>query len=152
MPNLVTLFWAHCQSLSSKFDKSHQPDVTAILTGKQQNSNVTRWLYYFSIFGHLDHWKFAQEYKIFAKLGSQFCQVLNSYPRNVQKLFKNLPKWRNFAKSGHAPPLPGLRLSGLSSGMKKKRPVMANVRIVNYLNAKSNIVINKWPDWAVVVV
>ena len=31
----------------------------------------------------------------------QFCQILNSYSRNGQKPFKVLPKWRNFAKSGH---------------------------------------------------
>ena len=39
--------------------------------------------------------------KIFAKVGQQFCQVLNSYLRNGQKIFKILPKWRNFAKSGN---------------------------------------------------
>ena len=54
----------------------------------------------FSIFGHLEHWKFAQKYKMFAKVGSQFCRILNSYSRNGQKLLKTLPRWRNFAKSG----------------------------------------------------
>ena len=29
-----------------------------------------------------------------------FCQILNSYSRNGQKLIKILHKWRNFAKSG----------------------------------------------------
>ena len=55
----------------------------------------------FSIFGRLELWKFAQKYQIFAKVGSQFCQILNSYSRNGQKRFKISPKWRNFAKSGH---------------------------------------------------
>ena len=40
-------------------------------------------------------------YKIVAKVGSEFCQILNSYSRNGQKFFKILPKWQNFAKSGH---------------------------------------------------
>ena len=30
-------------------------------------------------------------------MGSQFCQIQNIYSRNGQKLFKILPKWRNFA-------------------------------------------------------
>ena len=54
-----------------------------------------------SIFGHLEQWKYAQKYEIFAKVGSQFCQILNSYSRKGQKLIKIIPKWGNFAKSGH---------------------------------------------------
>ena len=45
----------------------------------------------FSIIGHLDQWKFAQKYKIFARVGSQFCQIQNSYSRNGQTLFKFCP-------------------------------------------------------------
>ena len=63
--------------------------------------SVTRLLYYFSIFGFLEKWKFAQNYKIFAKVGLLFCQILNSYSRYGQKLIKILPKWRIFTKSGH---------------------------------------------------
>ena len=54
-----------------------------------------------SIFGHLEQGKFAPTYKIFARIGSQFYQILNSYSRNGPKTYKILPKWRNFAKSGH---------------------------------------------------
>ena len=32
-----------------------------------------------------------QKYKLFAKVGSQFCQILNSYTRNGQKLLKCCP-------------------------------------------------------------
>ena len=32
-------------------------------------TSVARWLYYFSIFGHLQQWKFAKEPKFFAKVG-----------------------------------------------------------------------------------
>ena len=39
----------------------------------------------------------AQMYEIFAKVGSQFCQILNSYSRNGQKLFK-------FCRSGEILP------------------------------------------------
>ena len=63
--------------------------------------SVTRWLYHFSIFRHLEQREIAQKYKIFAKVGSQFFQILNSYSRNGQTLFKILPKWRIFAKSCH---------------------------------------------------
>ena len=45
--------------------------------------------------------KFAQKFEIFAKVGSQFCQILNSYSRKGQNLIKIIPKWRNFPKSGH---------------------------------------------------
>ena len=55
---------------------------------------MTRWLVYFSIFGHLQHWKLAQQCNKFAKVGSAFSQVRN-------KLSKFFPKWRNFTKSGH---------------------------------------------------
>ena len=48
--------------------------------------SVTRLLYYFSIFGLLEQWQFAQNYQVFAKVGSQFCQILNNYSRNGQKL------------------------------------------------------------------
>ena len=66
--------------------------------------NIEKWpdgYIIFSKLGHLEQSKIAQTYKIFAKVGSQFCQILNSYSRNGQKLFKILPKWQNFAKSGH---------------------------------------------------
>ena len=36
-----------------------------------------------SILGHLEQVYFAQKYKIFAKEGSQFHQILNSYAINV---------------------------------------------------------------------
>ena len=45
--------------------------------------------------------KFAQKYKIFAQAGSHFCQILNTFSRNGQTIFKILPKWRNFDKSGN---------------------------------------------------
>ena len=45
----------------------------------------------FLIFGHLDQGNFAQEFNIFEKVCSQFCQMLNSYSRNDQKLLKFCP-------------------------------------------------------------
>ena len=33
----------------------------------------------FSKFCHLEQWKIAQKYKIFAKVGSKFCHIINSY-------------------------------------------------------------------------
>ena len=51
--------------------------------------------------GHLEQGNFAQKYQIFAKVGSQFYQILNSYSRNGPKTYKILPNWQNFAKSVH---------------------------------------------------
>ena len=52
----------------------------------------------------LYHWSFvsfAKKYKIF-KAGTKVCQTPNQkHTKNVPKTFKSLPKWRNFAKSGH---------------------------------------------------
>ena len=63
--------------------------------------SVTRCLsYYFNIWPFRTM-KIAQKYVIFAKVGSQFCQILNSYSRKGQALFKIMPKWRNFTISGH---------------------------------------------------
>ena len=39
--------------------------------------------------------------KVFAQVGSQFCQKRNSYSRNGQKLIKIMPEGWNFAKSDH---------------------------------------------------
>ena len=57
------------------------------------SSSVTRFLDYFSTFGHLHQWKFAQKYPKFAKVGSKFYQTLENLP-------KILPKLQNFAKIG----------------------------------------------------
>ena len=38
---------------------------------------------------------------MFAKVSSQICQILNSQSRKGQTLLKIMPKWQNFAKSGH---------------------------------------------------
>ena len=67
--------------------------------------SVTRWLDDLARWSvqYLEQWKFAQKYEIFAQVGSQFSQIVNSYSRNGQILFKILSKWQNFAKSGHTP-------------------------------------------------
>ena len=54
-----------------------------------------------SILGHLEQVYFAQKYKIFAKEGSQFYQILNSFAINGPKTCNILPRRQNFAKSGH---------------------------------------------------
>ena len=40
-------------------------------------NSVTRWCYYFSLFGHLQQIKFAQYHKTLAKVGLKCCQILN---------------------------------------------------------------------------
>ena len=45
--------------------------------------------------------KVCPNVKIFAEVGSQFCQILNNYSRNGQRLFKFRRSRENFAKSGH---------------------------------------------------
>ena len=59
---------------------------------------------YLIIFQHLAQWhqcKFAQKYIKFAKVCLKFCQIINRVLKIFPRL-KILPKWRHFAKSGHA--------------------------------------------------
>ena len=46
-------------------------------------ASVTRWLDYFSIFGHSQQCKLAQKRHIFAKVGSAFCQSVEISPNLV---------------------------------------------------------------------
>ena len=64
-------------------------------------ASVTWRLYYFSIFGHLEQWKVAQKYEIFAKVGWRFCQFLNSYSRYGQNFLNLRLSGEISAKSGH---------------------------------------------------
>ena len=58
----------------------------------------------FSLFGRLQKWNFSQRHDIFGQ--SRFIILpSNKYPLICSpKNFKVLPKWRNFAKSGHTAP------------------------------------------------
>ena len=60
-------------------------------------SSVTRWLDYFSIFGHFQQWKLAQNCHKFAKVGSAFCQIRNELSKICQS-GEILP---NLVKLGH---------------------------------------------------
>ena len=55
----------------------------------------------FSIFGHLQRWKFAQKHTKSPKVGSQLCQISNKPFKCWQRFLKFLLNRRNFAKSGH---------------------------------------------------
>ena len=59
---------------------------------------VTRWLYYYSIFGHLQQWRFAQKCQICII----FCKIKMDHLKNWAKALIFLPKLRNFTKSCHA--------------------------------------------------
>ena len=64
------------------------------------STGVTRWLDFFNICSFTIQWKFAQEHKNVAKVGSTFWQTLN----RLLKWFKTLnfsPKGWNFTQSGH---------------------------------------------------
>ena len=60
----------------------------------QVGSIVTRWLSYYFNIGPFRTIKFA-------KVSSQFRQILKSQSIKYQNLLKIMPKYRNFAKSGH---------------------------------------------------
>ena len=49
-------------------------------------TNVTRWLYYFSVFGHFHQWKSAQWHTKFVKIGLEVCQIQNKLSKNCQRL------------------------------------------------------------------
>ena len=93
------------RSLSLSLSLTHSLSQTEFPALKSWHTlptiSMTKWLYYFLNIWLFKTMKMCPKYKIFAKVGSQFCQILNSYSRNCQKLFKILSKCRNFAKSGH---------------------------------------------------
>ena len=62
---------------------------------------MTRCQNYFSIFGHLRQFQFVQRQAKITKIGSKFCQILNTPSKNFPKTCKILPKWLNFVKSDH---------------------------------------------------
>ena len=66
--------------------------------------SVTRWLDYFSTFGHLHQWKLAQWLTKMAKVGPKFYQIVNK-PTKLPKAWIFLIKGWNFAKSGHTDPV-----------------------------------------------
>ena len=49
-------------------------------------SSVTRWLYYFSISGHLQQWELVQLCHKIAKVGSALCQMRNKLSKICQRL------------------------------------------------------------------
>ena len=65
------------------------------------DDSVTRWLDYFSIFGHLHQEKVAQKQNNSAKVGSKLGRILNKHSTIFQRFINILPKWWNFAKSGY---------------------------------------------------
>ena len=67
---------------------------------EREPSSVTRWLYFYSIFGHLQQWQFALWHKN-DKVGTNIFQILNKLSKNCPNTFIFLPKWQKFAKSGH---------------------------------------------------
>ena len=64
-------------------------------------SSVTRWLNYLFNIWPFRTMKMCPIVKTFAKVGSQFCQILNIFSIDGQILFYILFKWQNFTKSGH---------------------------------------------------
>ena len=94
---------------------------------------MTRLLFYFAIFCLSELGKFAQNCKIFAKEGSQFCQILYSYSRNGQKLNNYLPNLWIFAKAKWAnlrPPIPVRKIAA-----QKFHPTNWRFIISTYQNA-----------------
>ena len=56
------------------------------------NFSVTWWLGYFSTFGHLHHWTFAQWQTNFGKVDPKFCQIFSKNTlKKLYKTFKILP-------------------------------------------------------------
>ena len=54
--------------------------------------SVTRWLAYYSKFGHLHQWKLAQWHTKFAKVGPRFFQIVNKPSKNCPRLWRF---WQN---------------------------------------------------------
>ena len=58
--------------------------------------SVTWMLDYFSTFGHLHQWKFAQKCTKSAKVGSQFCQIVNKPSKNCPRLWRFCQIWSHW--------------------------------------------------------
>ena len=99
------------------FHEWHKNESTNIIHQKQCDQMV---IYFFKIWPY-GTMKIAQNYPIFAKIGSQCCQLINSYSRNGQKLFNFLPKWRKFTKSGHIDQKKRSKLGSRSSSCNQDR-------------------------------
>ena len=56
---------------------------------------MTKWLYYFSKFGHEQHLNAAQKHYNFVKVGSKVCQTLNK-PSTIWQRLKNVAKVAKF--------------------------------------------------------
>ena len=95
-------------SLSRSRAQSYElsPSIVCSFVYSQSNklwvfggSRVTRWLAYYSIFGHLHHLKLAQWHTKFAKVSPRFFQIVKTLKKCPR--LKILQKWQNFTKSGH---------------------------------------------------
>ena len=80
------------------------------------SGSVTRWVDYFSIFGHLQKWQFGKWHTKFFKVGSKVCQMLNYLLNNCQKLLR-------FSRSGETSP----NLVTLNSGRGNRARYSTNV-------------------------
>ena len=58
---------------------------------------MTRWLYYYNIFGLLQLWQFAEQYKN-AKVGTKVCQILNKPYTKLLENFKKIAKVAKFRR------------------------------------------------------
>ena len=111
------------------------------------------------IFGHLNNEKLPKSIKYLPMyVGSQFCRILNSNSRNGQKLFKTLPKWRNFAKSGHTAVPTYLDRSSQTSPTANRRSDDGQVKFVGKFVPLDPVLFSAlrqwclqsvWPDWVI---
>ena len=63
--------------------------------------SVARCLDYFSICGHLQQWKFTLKHKNCQSRYKRLPKYEINHTKNAPNTSNILPKWRNFAKSGH---------------------------------------------------
>ena len=73
--------------------------ITTTVSRKWVSSSVTRWQNYFSIFAHLQQFKFATNI-FFAKEGSKLWLAQNKHWNVNQRFVEIIAKAANFAKSG----------------------------------------------------
>ena len=83
------------EGLRSSFESGL--NLSIVTNSSDALTSVTRWIDYFSIFGHLQQWKLAKKRRIIAKLGSAFSQKRNKLAKNRQRLV-------NFCQSGEISP------------------------------------------------
>ena len=79
-PNIGEIFFTSGHTVDDEHGEAKGKNHLEWVSLLRSSASVTRWLRYFSTFGHLHERKFAQWHTKLAKVVPKFCQVVNKFP------------------------------------------------------------------------